>query len=629
MSIETAPGADGAEESAAEESAVDDGGAPESYEPDPYSDDTAPIQPAPRRRRHRKFLVIAGLVVGGVLVIGVLWLFFTALIARSQLQDARSELPELRAALLAGDRGKAESLASDIRHHANVAQWLVSGPAWWVGARIPYAGVPLKTSKALASAVRDVSVDVLPKLIDMSDVVENPALRQGAGVNLHLLDTLQPLTREAAGAVAKASSIVAAAPHHSWLAGADSAREAMSDQLTQLAQYLAGAQRTLRVALPLLGNDGPQRIFVAFENDAEARGLGGLPAAFAILETDHGQVRFTHFGNDTELATAKANVPLSPGYQASWGKSDPDGTFRNSDISPNFPTAAEIWAGMWHKHSGQHVDAAIAVDPTALSYLLHVTGTAVAADGTKVTASNVVALTESVQYSRFTDRSLRQQWVVSIARAVSDRLLSGKGVRFLGRAVAQAATERRFMVWSDQPKIEKDLVVANYAGEMTARGAPVSSFAVINSTGSKLNYYLDRTMTYDREGCGANGTATATLILTNNAPRSGLPDYVTFRSDKTKPRDAQPGDDHVIVAYYYTAGARATSVQVNGHSRAVVSSTENGLGVVVLDLELKIGVRNTISITTTEPEATEPVDIIAQPLARPMQVVSTGTVCGA
>jgi hypothetical protein len=59
-----------------------------------------------------------------------------------------------------------------------------------------------------------------------------------------------------------------------------------------------------------------------------------------------------------------------------------------------------------------------------------------------------------------------------------------------------------------------------------------------------------------------------------------------------------------------------------------VSSTENGLGVILLDMELKIGVRNTISITTTEPTATEPVDIIAQPLARPMQVVSTGTVCG-
>jgi hypothetical protein len=544
------------------------------------------------------------------------------------LQEARSEIPELRAALLAGDHARADSLAQDIRHHADVAHWLVSGPAWWVGAHIPYAGVPLKTSRMLATAVHDISYGVIPKLTAISNVVENPALRQGSGVNLHLLNTLQPLTRQAATAVVAAGSIVAAAPHHSWLAGADSARTAMADQLTHLGQYLAGAQRTLRVALPLLGNDGPQRIFVAFENEAEARGIGGLPAAFAILETDHGQLSFSHFGNDTELATAKANVNLGRGYQTSWGQADPTGTFRNSDISPNFPSAARIWAGMWQNHSGQHIDAAIALDPTALSYLIHATGPAVAADGTKITADDVVALTESEQYSRFADRDLRQQWVVSIARAISSRLVSGHGIRYLGRAVAQAADERRFLMWSDKPTIERDLMAAGYAGEMVNRGAPVSSFAIINSTGSKLNYYLDRTMTYERDGCSSDGTATATLILTNNAPRYGLPAYVTFRSDKTRPADARPGDDHVIVAYYYTAGARATSVQVNGRTRAAVSSTENGLGVILLDMELKIGVRNTISITTTEPSATEPVDIIAQPLARPMQVVSTGTVCG-
>lgn len=617
MTIETAPGPD--------ESAAPKFYAEESHDSDLFADagDTEPI------RRRRGMLFLAGLITGGLLVLGAAWLFCTALNARSQLQDARSELPELRTALLSGDRAKAESLAREIRHHADVARWLVSGPAWWVGARIPYAGVPLKTSQALASAVHGISVSVVPRLIDISDVVENPALRQGSGVNMDLLDRLSPLVRQAARAVAGAGAIVSAAPHHSWLAGADSARQAMADQLTQLSQYLSGAQRTLRIALPLLGNDGPQRIFVAFENEAEARGIGGLPAAFAILETDHGHLRFTHFGNDTELATAKASVRLGPGYDASWGRAEPTTTFRNSDISPNFPSAARIWAGMWQNHSGQHVDAAIAIDPTALSYLLHATGPAVAADGAKITASRVVGLTQSDQYAQISDRDRRQHWVVAIARAVSNHLVHGDGVRYLGRAVAQAAAERRFLVWSDLPNVERALVAADHAGEMADKGAPLSSFAVINSTGSKLNYYLDRTMIYHRDGCGPKGTATATLILTDDAPRYGLPKYVTMRADKTRPHDAQTGDDHVIVAYYYTAGAQTTGVRVNGRPHAVATSTENGLGVALLDLELKIGVRNSVSITTNEPAATTPVDIIAQPLARPMEVVSTGTVCGA
>ena len=34
------------------------------------------------------------------------------------------------------------------------------------------------------------------------------------------------------------------------------------------------------------------------------------------------------------------------------------------------------------------------------------------------------------------------------------------------------------------------------------RAGPFSGFTVVNSLGSKLDYYLDRSMTYQRNGCG-------------------------------------------------------------------------------------------------------------------------------
>ena len=46
---------------------------------------------------------------------------------------------------------------------------------------------------------------------------------------------------------------------------------------------------------------------------------------------------------------------------------------------------------MWKKKSGQQVTGAIAIDPTALSYLLQVTGPATLPDGEVVSADNVVA----------------------------------------------------------------------------------------------------------------------------------------------------------------------------------------------------------------------------------------------
>ena len=40
---------------------------------------------------------------------------------------------------------------------------------------------------------------------------------------------------------------------------------------------------------------------------------------------------------------------------------------------------------MWQHKTGEHLDGALALDPTALSYLLHATGPATLPDGSRVT----------------------------------------------------------------------------------------------------------------------------------------------------------------------------------------------------------------------------------------------------
>lgn len=60
----------------------------------------------------------------------------------------------------------------------------------------------------------------------------------------------------------------------------------------------------------MLGADGPRRYVAVFENTAEARGTGGLPGAFAVLRAERGRLSFEHFGNDTELSGAHADVDL-------------------------------------------------------------------------------------------------------------------------------------------------------------------------------------------------------------------------------------------------------------------------------------------------------------------------------
>ncbi len=119
----------------------------------------------------------------------------------------------------------------------------------------------------------------------------------------------------------------------------------------------------------MLGESGVKRYFVGFLNDAEARGIGGLPGAFAILTVDHGKLAFTHFESDSALDGISAKVDLGSDYAAAYGRDDPTDLYINSDVSPDFTDAAQIWASMWEQQSGEKVDGAIALDPTALSYL--------------------------------------------------------------------------------------------------------------------------------------------------------------------------------------------------------------------------------------------------------------------
>jgi len=51
----------------------------------------------------------------------------------------------------------------------------------------------------------------------------------------------------------------------------------------------------------------------------------------------------------------------------------------------------------------------------------------------------------------------------------------------------------------------------------------LSALSIVNDGGNKLDYYLERSLTWTRTGCGPTRATTVTVTLTNNAPATGLP----------------------------------------------------------------------------------------------------------
>lgn len=568
-------------------------------------------------------LIIAGWSILGLAVLGIAWVVVTGLLARQQLNEVRAELPQLRTALSNGDLPRARALATKIETQASRAHALSRGPAWWTAAHLPGLGDPLETARAISATADRVGNDVLPAVVQLAQQLDETS-HQGSdsSVDLDQLARLAPTLNHAARA-AHAANLQLRQISGSWLGYVSGARSSVADQLARLDGELSGANRAVGIMLPMLGQSGPKRYFVGFLNEAEARGLGGIPGAFAIATADHGHVHFDHFGTDDDLHGVRAPVELGTDFNARYGVNDPAGTFPNSDISPDFRDAAQIWAGAWQAKTGERVDGAIAIDPTALSYLLRVTGPARLPSGALVNASNVVALTQQTQYEKYgsnspSGRAERKAYLIGIAKAVSEKVSTiAAHPEGAVRALSHAARERRLMIWSRDPTSEAQLVTANWAGALEPKGAAFAGFVVNNGSGGKMDYYVRRSMSYQRTSCGAGATAVATFKITNTAPTSGLPKYVTMRLDKA-PRGAKPGSELLIVTYYATPGAGIRSVEVNGRPITVATVPESGLVTATVAVEVPASGTSTVQIKLVEPNPAGSVEVLRQPGVRPL-----------
>ncbi len=553
---------------------------------------------------------------------GLAWIVVTSLLARSQLQQMRAELPQLRQALTASRFADAQRIAHRIEERADSARSLTSGPAWWVAANLPVAGEPLQTSRVIAAESDRLARAVVPSVLQLAHGLGSGHLVEHGTVDTTALRKLSPQLAAAARSARLASAHVAGA-QPSWLSPVAQARAEFGAELAKLSAELTGTDRTVRVLLPMLGESGPRRYFIGFLNEAESRGVGGIPGAFAIVTADHGRITFTHFGSDDELKNVRARVSLGAQFEARYRQDDPQGVIANSDISPQFGYAARIWAGMWQAKTGQPVDGALALDPTALGYLLQATGPADLGAGEQITAQNVVALTQQGQYAKYpantpAGNAERKRYLTTVAKAVSARITSAGDPTQLARAISRAAAERRLLVWSSSAAVQQELDVADWSGRIQPMHGARAGFAVVNAAGSKLDYYLDRTLTWRRSSCGASSEVVASLRLHNDAPTSGLPPYVTIRADGRS--GVQTGDNRLLVSFYAPAGARISQVRVDGAAVNFGVQAEAGSVVTTVDLELPRQSSRTITVTANGAGLADSVAILDQPLARPMLV---------
>jgi hypothetical protein len=598
--------------------------------------------------RRRTLWASIGLLVA---VFGVeAWLGWTARQARAELLAARNELPAVRTAVMAGD-GSAAARLQRVRKHADAADDLTHDLVWSMVAGVPGLGTPAATTQGLTRAVRGVADTGMPALVDAADVVHPAKLLTGGGrLDVAGLAAAGPALERATGALTFERDAVNRLDG-SWLATVADARAALLDELVSLTDTSRDATSAAKLVPPMLGLNGPRRYFVAFQNPAEARGTGGLVDAFAIVLADHGKVTIERTGPHDQLPAFPGEITaVSDEYYNRYAAAGGTSEWINANMSPHFPDAAIAWQQMWLKATGQQLDGAIALDPRALAAALTATGPVTAPVVGSVDAARIESLVLHDQYVLPQLAAQRKTLMLGVGSAVIDALLKGHvSAKVLLPSLQGVARQGHILVESRVPVEEQQLVSAGISGAVDTTARPFAEAVAVNSAGNKLDSWLGSSLDYKVEQCtSASRTVSVTVTLHNGAPTSGLPQYVTVRSDSPD-YAVVPGQNRIELQVLTTKGASLTGATLDGlellpepaagtlpttmslDSAATFLHTAptGGKPAYWLDLEVKPGASRTMVLKLNEPPSSQAPLLPVQPLVIPPSVTAELGACSA
>lgn len=353
-------------------------------------------------------------------------------------------------------------------------------------------------------------------------------------------------------------------------------------------------QALISSSLTLAGDDGAKQYLVAFQNTAEARGTGGILGAYAIVELKKGSLKVIETGSNEPLygsSLQKIPINVPEEYKRLYGENP--AILQNSNLSPHFPYGAEIWLALWKKEFGQRLDGVIAIDPTALSYILRSTGPITLNSGEKITSENLVADTLKNAYERYEkDNKARKQYLVDIMNATVKHLNSGDYSKLkMSQAIRDGIVANRILFYSTDKSAQSNLSKVRLGGYMGLESNNEFRTVIQNIDASKLDYYLDRDVVIESKSCDKLRETQVRIRLTNTLKSAtGLSPYVLTRADKGKPASLISGAHRFKVFIYGPTEAKLISVsRENRKADLGGSSIERKRPIYVADVDLAPG----------------------------------------
>lgn len=542
-------------------------------------------------RRTRRVLVSVGAVVAAaVAVVGVAW----AVAALSVRDDLSRAVDVANAGLDAARAGDTDTAAA----HFDAAKDLFARAgerldAWWAQPvrAVPVAAQNARALRVMTDAGRELSAvgAVTARSADPDEIRPKNGV-----VPLDQVRALRGPLSDAAFALGDAQARLR--PIDSpWLVSMLAAKlDMLHDKVVRGARDAETARIAVDVVPRLLGGEGDRRYFVAFQTPAELRASGGLIGNFAEVTFRNGDIELTRNARNSEYNEGNQGVARRltgpQDYLRRYAYLTPQYLIQSVTLSPDFPSVAEVLEGVYPQAGGNPVDGVISLDPIALAEFLRLTGNVtVPGFGIELTPDNAADVLLRDQYARFSNSDVRAEFLKAAVRAVFDRLESTElpGPSRIGEVLGPMVRQRRLQIHSIHRDEQAFLRRIGADGAFPpVRGGDFLGLVTQNATGNKIDVFQQRSVDYEVRVDPSTGAveATARIVLRNDAPQSGLPDYVIG----SVTRDPLPrGTSRVLFSVYTPFELVATTL--DGAQDRLLADVELGRNVYTGQIDIPPG----------------------------------------
>ena len=527
------------------------------------------------------------------------WLTVRGLQVRSGLQQARAGLAGAVGDVRTGDLAALQAAQREASRDVARARAGADDPLWRLVAHVPVLGRSFAVARDATLVVGQVVDGALPPLLAGGRVLQEGSLLAGGRVDLARLDALAGHISRAQEALGPARRRAEDTPDGLLPAPIATARNDLVAEVARLSDGLASASKALALAPAMLGAKEPRRYFLAVMNNAEVRGPGGLVGAYAVLRADRGLLSLDRVGTNADFRTAAAPVvDLGPEFAARYDQEFVRSFWSAAVLTPDWPSAAQIMAGLWRAQGGGALDGVLGVDPVAMARILAVTGPA-RVSGRAIGADNVVDFVMRDEYAEFADDSPERKAVLSGLAAAIYAKVSAGGYSAPGMLSALSASggSGHLQLWSSRPREQAVLAPLRVAGALAAGPGAYLQVVSNNAAGNKADYYVRRRVSYERT---APGEALVTVELSNTVDAASVPPIVVGRLDK--PGFAtEPGQTRQLVSVYVGLGQSVRRVLVDGVETAADLGTERGRGAATVVVEIRPSRPTVVTAEVTDP----------------------------